>query len=114
MSVSGKVVLDSTVLPLMKIWEETSYQLERRQTNVECAAEEYNGLQDRTVPAYSLTFNPDDTTIARDSKSLTRTWSFYCSTVHDEENTVIHCDTYLFLLNSASESRCNPRGRNKR
>lgn len=43
----------------MNLWEETSYQLERRQTNVECALEEFSGLIDRTVPSYKLTFNPD-------------------------------------------------------
>ncbi|XP_043521833.1 phosphoribosylformylglycinamidine synthase isoform X2 [Frieseomelitta varia] len=57
--VQEKVVLDSTVLPLMNLWEETSYQLERRQTNFECAVEEFSGLKDRTAPSYKLTFNPD-------------------------------------------------------
>ncbi|KAK9296578.1 hypothetical protein QLX08_009424 [Tetragonisca angustula] len=57
--VQEKVVLDSTVLPLMNLWEETSYQLERRQTNFECALEEFSGLKDRTAPSYKLTFNPD-------------------------------------------------------
>ncbi|XP_043596349.1 phosphoribosylformylglycinamidine synthase isoform X2 [Bombus pyrosoma] len=57
--VQEKIFLDSTVLPLMSLWEETSYQLERRQTNVECALQEFSGLQDRTAPCYKLTFNPD-------------------------------------------------------
>lgn len=43
----------------MSLWEETSYQLERRQTNVECALEEFNGLKDRTAPTYKLTFDPE-------------------------------------------------------
>ncbi|CAK9831747.1 Phosphoribosylformylglycinamidine synthase [Anthophora retusa] len=58
-TIQEKTVLNSTVLSLMKLWEETSYQLERRQTNVDCAVEEFNGLKDRTGPAYKLTFNPD-------------------------------------------------------
>lgn len=57
--VQEKIFLESTVLPLMSLWEETSYQLERRQTNVECALQEFSGLQDRTAPCYKLTFNPD-------------------------------------------------------
>lgn len=60
----GKTVLESTVLSLMSLWEETSYQLERRQTNVECALEEFTGLKDRTAPAYNLAFNPDARPIA--------------------------------------------------
>ena len=43
----------------MQIWEETSYRLECRQTNVECASQEYNELKKRTAPIYNLTFNPD-------------------------------------------------------
>ncbi|XP_050484898.1 phosphoribosylformylglycinamidine synthase [Bombus huntii] len=57
--VQEKIFLESTVLPLMSLWEETSYQLECRQTNVECALQEFSGLQDRTAPCYKLTFNPD-------------------------------------------------------
>ncbi|XP_076278992.1 phosphoribosylformylglycinamidine synthase [Lasioglossum baleicum] len=57
--VQNQTVLDSIVISLMSLWEETSYQLERLQTNVECAVEEFNGLKDRTVPAYKLSFDPD-------------------------------------------------------
>ncbi|PBC28158.1 Phosphoribosylformylglycinamidine synthase [Apis cerana cerana] len=62
--VQEKLVVDSTVLSLMTLWEETSYQLECRQTNIECALEEFNGIKDRTAPAYKLTFNPDVRPIA--------------------------------------------------
>lgn len=48
----------------MTLWEETSYQLERRQTNIECAFEEFNGIKDRTAPTYKLSFNPDIRPIA--------------------------------------------------
>lgn len=57
--VNEKVVLDTTIQPLMYTWEETSYQLERRQTNISCALEEFNGLKERTIPDYKLTFDPD-------------------------------------------------------
>lgn len=56
--VRNEIVLNSTVTDLMIIWEETSYQLERHQTNVVCALEEYSGLQERTVPVYNLGFDP--------------------------------------------------------
>lgn len=59
-SVDEKIVLKKSVLSLMKIWEETSYQLERRQTNVSCAEEEYFGLDKRQVPLQKLTFIPDE------------------------------------------------------
>ncbi|XP_076232300.1 phosphoribosylformylglycinamidine synthase [Calliopsis andreniformis] len=57
--VREETAITSTVLSLMSLWEETSYQLERRQTNVECALEEFTGLKDRTIPTYKLTFDPD-------------------------------------------------------
>nr|XP_031826710.1 phosphoribosylformylglycinamidine synthase [Nomia melanderi] len=57
--VQNQTVLNSTVLSLMSVWEETSYQLERRQTNIECALEEFNGLKNRTAPAYKLSFDPN-------------------------------------------------------
>lgn len=54
----NEVVLSTTVIELMTIWEETSYQLERYQMNVDYALEEFIGLRERTVPAYHLSFNP--------------------------------------------------------
>ncbi|XP_043267465.1 phosphoribosylformylglycinamidine synthase [Venturia canescens] len=69
-SVNNDLLLDSSVLCLMKIWEETSYRLELRQTNVNCANEEYDGLKDRTVPAYNLTFDPDIIPVSRASSSF--------------------------------------------
>ncbi|XP_012269939.2 phosphoribosylformylglycinamidine synthase [Athalia rosae] len=57
-SVNDTVVLNSRVLSLMTIWEETSYRLELRQTNIACAEEEFAGLSNRTMPAYNLTFDP--------------------------------------------------------
>ncbi|XP_014227740.1 phosphoribosylformylglycinamidine synthase [Trichogramma pretiosum] len=58
-SVNGIPVLNSTIFKLMNIWEETSYQLELRQTDSVCATQEYTSLKDRKSPAYKLTFNPD-------------------------------------------------------
>lgn len=58
-SINGKQVVNSTTHSLMSKWEETSYQLERLQTNVDCAIQEFNGLKSRKVPAYKLTFDPE-------------------------------------------------------
>ncbi|KAG7197513.1 hypothetical protein KM043_007191 [Ampulex compressa] len=69
--VGDNIVLDSTVLPLMCLWEETSYQLERRQTNLQCALKEFEGLKDRTVPMYKLTFDPDEKPANLISKNFT-------------------------------------------
>ncbi|MPC28113.1 Phosphoribosylformylglycinamidine synthase [Portunus trituberculatus] len=43
--VGGKEVLNKTVLEIAKEWEETSYQLERLQTNPECAEQEFLNLE---------------------------------------------------------------------
>jgi len=56
--VRNVTVLDTTVIDLMDIWEETSYQLERYQTNITCVTEEYSRLRERTSPVYRLSFNP--------------------------------------------------------
>lgn len=51
--------IESTVLPLMKMWEETSYHLELKQTIKACADSEFNSLEKRTGSKYKLTFDPD-------------------------------------------------------
>ncbi|XP_018567396.1 phosphoribosylformylglycinamidine synthase [Anoplophora glabripennis] len=51
--------LESTVLPLMRMWEETSYKLELQQTIKVCADSEFASLPIRTGPKYLLTFDPD-------------------------------------------------------
>ncbi|KAK9744911.1 AIR synthase related protein, C-terminal domain [Popillia japonica] len=60
--------IESSVLPLMKMWEDTSYRLELRQTIKECADAEYESLSTRTGPKYKLSFDPDSTKcFARDA-----------------------------------------------
>lgn len=51
---------ESTVLPLMQMWEETSYNLELLQTRKECAKSEFELLERRKAPKYELTFDPDE------------------------------------------------------
>lgn len=60
--------LESTVFPLMRMWEETSYRLELRQTIKECADSEFASLATRTGPKYSLTFDPDFENMLRAEK----------------------------------------------
>lgn len=60
--------LESTVLPLMRMWEETSYKLELRQTIKECADSEFLSLPNRTGPKYTLTFDPDFENILKEEK----------------------------------------------
>lgn len=57
--VAGQQVLQESVFRLMRTWEETSAQLEKRQSNVTCAEEEFLGLETRKVPFAKLTFDPD-------------------------------------------------------
>ncbi|KAK5644184.1 hypothetical protein RI129_008029 [Pyrocoelia pectoralis] len=52
--------IESSVLPLMKMWEETSYHLELQQTIKYCADSEFMSLSTRTAPTYKLTFHPDE------------------------------------------------------
>ncbi|KAK9877745.1 hypothetical protein WA026_019425 [Henosepilachna vigintioctopunctata] len=54
------------VLPLMQMWEETSYKLEIQQTVKSCADEEFNSLAMRKGPNYTLTFDPDVSSIESD------------------------------------------------
>lgn len=52
--------IESTVRPLMRMWEETSYKLELQQTIKQCADSEFNSLATRSFPKYVLTFDPDE------------------------------------------------------
>lgn len=51
------VLLDSTLLPLFRMWEETSYRLEKQQANPTCVDQEFESLSKRTGPNYKLTFD---------------------------------------------------------
>ncbi|XP_063883180.1 phosphoribosylformylglycinamidine synthase-like isoform X3 [Scylla paramamosain] len=58
--VGGKEVLNMTVLEVAKEWEETSYQLERLQTNPECAKQEFLSLESCTHTTYHVPFSYRD------------------------------------------------------
>lgn len=53
-----EVVIDSTVAALRDVWEETSFQLEMRQTERKCVEQERVGMKKRKAPSYRLTFDP--------------------------------------------------------
>ncbi|MBI4824540.1 MAG: phosphoribosylformylglycinamidine synthase [Nitrospirae bacterium] len=55
---SGNTLLDEDMPSLRAIWEETSYQLDRLQTNPECIEEEKKNIYERQAPEYVLTFYP--------------------------------------------------------
>ena len=44
---------------LRDIWEETSFQLERRQASPDCVIQEQKGLKTRREPLYKVPFDPD-------------------------------------------------------
>lgn len=51
----SNVLLQNTVRVLFKQWEQTSFEIEKLQANVECALEEFDTLNYRTGPKYHCT-----------------------------------------------------------
>ncbi len=56
-----QVLLDEDMPQLRNLWEETSYQIEKRQANPECVEEERASLPARTGPDYHVSFTPRQT-----------------------------------------------------
>ena len=54
-------VLDEDVRILREIWEETSYRLDRLQSNPDCIEEEKKNIYDRLGPSFHLSFVPEPT-----------------------------------------------------
>jgi len=50
------VTFKESVASLRDVWEETGFQLEMRQCNADCVAQERDGLSDRTSPNYRANF----------------------------------------------------------
>ncbi|XP_067125117.1 phosphoribosylformylglycinamidine synthase isoform X2 [Centruroides vittatus] len=57
LSINNEVVLKNKMTTLRDIWEETSFQLEYRQTNPECVTQEKNGISRRTTPPFHINFD---------------------------------------------------------
>jgi len=67
--VNGELVLSNTTAALRDMWEETSFQLEKLQTNPACVANEQKLLQIRHAPLYFVSFDPKSI-IARTVQTL--------------------------------------------
>ena len=57
-SVHGNTVVNAPMHQLLASWEETSYQLEKRQANPISVTEENQSFKTRKGPSYRLSFNP--------------------------------------------------------
>lgn len=61
---SASPCVNSKMTELRDTWEATSFQLEKRQRNPECVAQEEKGLKSRVTPQWQLTFTPEPTPTA--------------------------------------------------
>ena len=59
-SVNGAVVLDEDEKALHDLWEATSFELDKLQSNPACAEQEQEGLKKRHKPAWKLTYERCD------------------------------------------------------
>ncbi len=60
---NNELVLDEDMRVLRQVWEETSYQLEKLQTNPKNAKEEKKNIFDLASPSYKLSFKPEVTLV---------------------------------------------------
>jgi phosphoribosylformylglycinamidine synthase len=58
---SASPCIDEKTTVLRDVWEATGFQLEKRQRNPECVAQEEAGLKLRKSPEWNLTFKPEAT-----------------------------------------------------
>ena len=58
-----KVLLSEDMRKLRQLWEETSYRLEKLQTNPSCVEEERKNIYDKISPKYKLSFAPNPTSL---------------------------------------------------
>ncbi|KAJ0179869.1 hypothetical protein K1T71_004460 [Dendrolimus kikuchii] len=75
-NVNGKKVLDTVLIDVYRMWEETSYRLECLQANSDCVEQEWTGLGKRKGVTYNVTFDP--------SVSLIRTKSIRVAVLREE------------------------------
>lgn len=62
--VNGAVVLDEDEKKLHDLWEATSFELDKLQSNPACSEQEQEGLKKRHKPAWKLTYEPRETPAA--------------------------------------------------
>ncbi|XP_057696031.1 phosphoribosylformylglycinamidine synthase isoform X2 [Corythoichthys intestinalis] len=65
MRVDGQEVLREHLADLRASWEETSFRLERLQTDELCVQQEEEGLARRTQPDFKVTFDPSDVVLCK-------------------------------------------------
>ena len=68
---SSSPAIDSKMTTLRDVWEATSFQLEKRQRNPKCVAQEEEGLKLRQAPQWKLTYEPtptDENVMSSESK----------------------------------------------
>ncbi|KAK4294206.1 hypothetical protein Pmani_033146 [Petrolisthes manimaculis] len=58
--IGGQAAINMTVVEVARMWEETSYQLERLQVQPECAQQEYTSLTTRAHTTYHVPFTYRD------------------------------------------------------
>lgn len=58
---SAVACIDEKTTVLRDLWEATSFQLERRQRNPECVAQEEAGLKSRKIPEWKLSYSVEAT-----------------------------------------------------
>jgi len=56
-NVNGSTILDDEMASLRDVWEATSFQLARLQSNAFCVEQEEKGLKLRIAPQYKLNFD---------------------------------------------------------
>ncbi|CAH0627088.1 unnamed protein product [Chrysodeixis includens] len=56
--VNGEKVLNTKLVDVFRMWEETSYRLECLQANSGCVTQEWKGLEKRKGVTYNVTFDP--------------------------------------------------------
>ncbi|XP_021347578.1 phosphoribosylformylglycinamidine synthase-like isoform X1 [Mizuhopecten yessoensis] len=71
--INGDPVLVETMPALRDVWEETSFQLERRQTSAQCVDQEQKGLSEREGPHYHVAFECDIVSLSRKGRDTIKT-----------------------------------------
>lgn len=59
--VNGQRAVEDQMVDLRDVWEATSFELEKKQRNPECVAQEQRSLRTRTAPAWKVSFAPTPT-----------------------------------------------------
>ena len=66
------IILDETMSSLRDVWEGTSFELEKLQTNVACVAQEASGMASRAVPPFTVPFEAPAGVVPRPVASAVR------------------------------------------